>query len=166
MSVKWIPSIAPEPLTTRGRHHDRTEDINAAYPAELLQQYADGTLIPYAPVGSPNYTEDRIVGKVRALGSLFEGVAGFENTHVSFTLLKFCVDVRKNNYVLRVTPVACTEAGAILFDELLENTLRSIVYGVLDSEAFNKVQLPARVGLNDDAVFCLDGIRSVERMME
>lgn len=59
--------------------------------------------------------------------------------------------VCKIDYVLRVTPVVCTEACAILFNEVVQKTLRSIGGGVHNMEIFKQLQLPTRVVLNDDA---------------
>ena len=52
------------------------------------------------------------------------------------------------NYLLRVTTVQCTKSGAQVFDELVEKSLRHIVGGVLDTEIFRELQLPAEVKLN------------------
>ena len=56
--------------------------------------------------------------------------------------------VGKVNYLLRITPVQCTKSGAQVFGELEEKSLRHIVGGVLDSEIFRELQLPAEVRLN------------------
>ena len=92
--------------------------------------------------------EDSIVQKVKALDPLFQEVSALENTHVSFTLLQFCMGVCKVNYLLRVTPVQCTKSGAQVFDELVEKSLRHSVGGVLDTEIFRELQLSAEVKLN------------------
>ena len=92
--------------------------------------------------------EDSIVQKEKTLDPLFQEVSALENTHVSFTLLKFCMGVCKVNYLLRVTPVQCTKSGAQVFDELVEKSLRHIVGGVLDTEIFRELELPAEVKPN------------------
>ena len=125
-----------------------SDNIKEAYPSEVSQRYNDGTFVLNAPIGSHRFMEDSIVQKVKALDPLFQEVSALESTHVSFTLLKFCMGVCKVNYLLRVTPVQCTKSGAQVFDDLVEKSLRHIVGGVLDTEIFRELQLPAEVKLN------------------
>ena len=44
-------------------------------------------------------------------------------------LPKFSLGVCKINYLLQITPMQCTKLGPFLFEELLENGLRTIVGG-------------------------------------
>ena len=129
-------------------YHEPSDNIKEAYPSEVSQRYNDGTFVLNAPIGSHRFMEDSIVQKVKALDPLFQEVSALENTHVSFTLLKFCMGVCKVNYLLRVTPVQWTKSGAQVFDELVEKSIRHIVGGVLDTKIFRELQLPAEVKLN------------------
>ena len=92
--------------------------------------------------------EDGIVQNVNALDPLFQEVSALENTHVSFTLLKFCMGVCTVNCLLRVTPVQCTKSGAQVFDESVEKSLRHVAGGVLDTELCGGLQLPSDVKPN------------------
>ena len=85
--------------------------------------------------------EDSIVQKVKALDPLFQEVSALEKTHVSFTLLKFCMGVCKVHYLLRVTRVQCTNAGAKGFEELVEKSIRYMAFLTLKySENFSYPQ--------------------------
>ena len=128
--------------------HEPSDKIKEAYPSEVSQRYNDGTFVLNAPIGSHRFMEVSIVQKVNALDPLFQEVSALENTHVSFTLLKFCMGVCKVNYLLRVTSVQCTKSGAHVFYELVEKSLRHIVGGVLDIEIFRELQLLAEVKPN------------------
>ena len=56
--------------------------------------------------------------KVTPLEPLLDDVAALENSHVSYTLLKFCLGVCKIIYLLRVTLAESTASGAALFENL------------------------------------------------
>ena len=79
---------------------------------------------------------------MRSPEPVLDDVAAPENTHVSFTLLKFCLGVCKVNYQLRVTPPESTITGSKLFDGLIEKCLRRILGGALDTADFKELQLP------------------------
>ena len=102
------------------------------------------------PISNPEVeAENKTIGqRVNALDPFFQELSALENTHVSFTLLKFCVGVCKVNYFPRVTPVQCTKSCAQVFDKLVEKSLRHIVGGVLDTETFRELQLPTDVKPN------------------
>ena len=61
--------------------------------------------------------------KVRSLEPVLDDVAALENTHVSFTFLKFCLSVCELDYQLRVTPPDSTITGATLLDGLIQKYL-------------------------------------------
>ena len=82
--------------------------------------------------------------KVHSLKHLFGKVAALENSQVAFTLLKFCLEVCKINYMLRVTPVECCTDGAKLSDTLVEETLRTMLGDTLDTIVFKGLQLPTK----------------------
>ena len=106
------------------------QDVKASYPVDLNQVYIEGTLlILNAPVGSTQFCEWKFMEKVGSLKPVLDDVAALENTHVSFTLLKFCHGVCNLSYQLRVTPPEFTITGAKLFDGLIEKCLRRILGG-------------------------------------
>lgn len=74
-----------------------------------------------------------------------DGKAALENSHISFSLLKFYLGVCKINYLPRVTPIHATSSGAGLLYELLAKCLRRISGGTLDSEVFKELRLPITV---------------------
>ena len=79
--------------------------------------------------------------KVQSLEYLFEKVAALENSQVAFNLLKFCLGVCKVNNMSRVTPAECCMAGGKLYDTLVEEALRTMVGGTLDTAIFKELQL-------------------------
>ena len=93
-------------------------------------------------VGSTQFCEREFTETVRSLEPVLDDVAALENTHLSFTLLKFCLVVCKVNYQLRVTPPESTITGAKLFDGLIEKCLRLILGGILDTDVSKELQLP------------------------
>ena len=119
-------------------------DLQAAYPDALSQKYTEGTLILNAPLGSDSFMKKPFFEKVQSLKHIFEKAAALENSQVAFTLLKFCLEVCKINYMLRVTPVECCMDGAKLYDTLVEETLRTMVGGTLDTIVFKELQLPTK----------------------
>ena len=83
--------------------------------------YTDGTLVLNAPVGSKEFCEASFTARVRSLEPLLDDVAALEDSHVSFTRLKFCLGVDKIHYLLRVTPDYSTASGVALFDNRSKN---------------------------------------------
>ena len=120
------------------------ENVRSSYPDVLTQQYTGGTLVLNAPVGSREFCEVSFTANVRSLEQLLDDVAALGNSHVSFTPLKFCHGVCKINFFPRVTPPDSTASGAALFDNLLEECMRRILGGALDSEVFKELQLPMK----------------------
>ena len=104
--------------------------------------YIEGTLVLNAPVGSTQFCERKFTEKARALEPVLNDVTALGNTHVSVTLLKFCMGVSKVNYQLRVTPPEPTITGAKLFDGLIEKCLRRILGGTFNTAVFKELQLP------------------------
>ena len=119
-------------------------DLQTAYPDALSQKYTDRTRILNAPLRSNGFMKQMFFEKVQSLKHLFEKVAALENSQVAFNLLKFCLGVCKVHYVLRVTPVECCMDGAKLYDTLVEETLRTMVGGTLDTLVFKELPLPTK----------------------
>ena len=69
------------------------QDVRVSYPVDLTRVYIEGTLVLNAPVGLTQFCERHFTEKVRSLEPVLDDVAALENTHVSFTLLKFCLCV-------------------------------------------------------------------------
>ena len=115
------------------------------YPEELLQCYTAGTTVLNAPLGSSRYMEDHFTQAGERLKPLCEDVASLQDSHVAFHLLKACLGVCKINYLLRVTPPACTGPGALIFDRMMQSAQRTIVGGTLDSAIFRELQLPVAI---------------------
>ena len=111
-------------------------------PLDLTQVYIDRTLALNAPAGSTQFCERKFTEKVRSREPVLDNVAALENTHVSFTSLKFCLAVCKVDYQLRVPPQESTIAGAKLFDGLIGKCLRRILPSTLDTVVFKERQLP------------------------
>ena len=82
--------------------------------------------------------------KVQSLNYLFEKVAALDNSQVAFNLLNICLGMCKVNLMLRATPVECCLAGGKLYDTLVEEALRTMVDGTLDTAVFKKLQLPTK----------------------
>ena len=82
--------------------------------------------------------------KIQSLKHLFEKVAASENSHVAFNRLKFCLGMCKVSYILRGTPVECCVDDGKLYDTLVEETLRTMVGGTLDTTVFKELQLPTK----------------------
>ena len=120
------------------------ENARSSYPDVLTQLYTDGTLVLNAPVGSKEFCEAYFTANVRSLEPLLDDVAAPENSHVSFTLLKFSLGMCKINYFLRVTPGDPTASGAALLDNLMEKCMRRILGGTLDSEVLKELQRPLK----------------------
>ena len=127
------------------------QDVKASCPVDFTQVHIEGTLVLNAPVGSTQFCERKFTEKVRSLDPVLDDVSALENTHVSFTLLKFCLGVCKRwnhnpkvkvNYQWRVTPPESTITGAKLFDRLIEKCLRRILGCTLDTAVFKELQLP------------------------
>ena len=117
------------------------QDVKASYPLDLTRVYIEGTLVLNAPVGSTQFCERKFTEKVRFLEPVLHDVAALENTHVSFTLLKFCLGVCKVKYQLRVTLPESTIMRVKLFDGLIEKFLRRILGGTLETAVFKELQL-------------------------
>ena len=118
------------------------QDVKASYPVDLTQVYIEGTLVLNAAVGSTQFCERKFTEKVRSRETALDDASALENTHVSFTLLIFCLGVCKFNYQLRVTLPESTISGAKLLDGLTEKCLRRILGATLNTAAFKEPQLP------------------------
>ena len=122
-----------------------SHEAQSRYPSNVPREHDSGTCVLKAPIGRQSFVEESFIQHVQSLKTLFHVLQAIEDCHVSLQLLKSCMGVCKVLYLLRVLSPSETVRGSILFDKMVETTLRAILEGVLDNTVFRELQLPTKM---------------------
>lgn len=119
-------------------------EVRSEYPAEIVQIFTPGTMVMQAPIGSPSFVVESLVGSAQAMQPLLSAISEIEDGHVAFTLLKKCASVCRIAYLLRVTPPSLSLPAAKLVDKLVSGALRGQLNGTLPDSLMSELALPVR----------------------
>jgi len=120
------------------------DSVRAAYPSTLPQLYTPGTWVMKTPIGSFDFLRRGMLFKVKEILKLFPLLHGLNNAHTAFYLLRSCLSSCRLIHLLRVIPPAASRDGAALFDQEIQEFMRSMVGGVLPAATAREIRLPVR----------------------
>mmetsp|Transcript_13982 Transcript_13982/g.18335 ORF Transcript_13982/g.18335 Transcript_13982/m.18335 type:complete len:180 (+) Transcript_13982:179-718(+) len=126
-----------------------SQSVVDKFPPEIKICKEEGTELLGAPIStSMNFVRDFVLGKVEKVKDSHGKLLSLKDAQMSYLLLKYCLNVSKLSYVLRVVNPSFDISDILKsFDISMHKTMEDILLATpIDSLSWRQSVLPVRLG--------------------